>query len=184
MAATGASGIARSVIPSFTNPNNVAIATGAPPVINGICGNYYYNPFLGEVMMNDPAYLRCPTIFSAFSRAGEMAAVVTTKEKLRLLLGKDLNGLCVSVECAEEAAKEDGRISEMIRGIGSSLPGIYDPDISIGCLQMGIWLLKNVRPKLLYLSTTDFVQHKYRSGSAEAEGFYRRVDECLGTMDQ
>ena len=31
MAAKGASGVARSVIPSFTNPNNIALATGVPP---------------------------------------------------------------------------------------------------------------------------------------------------------
>ena len=37
---TGTSRIAHSVIPSFTNPNNMSIATGRPPSIHGICGNY------------------------------------------------------------------------------------------------------------------------------------------------
>jgi phosphonoacetate hydrolase len=184
IAARGASGIAHSVIPSFTNPNNIAIATGVPPNINGICGNYYYDSSIGaEVMMNDPAYLRCPTVFSVFANAQEPVAVVTTKEKLRLLLGKDLKGICFSVEQAQEAAKEDSRIDEIVNGVGLPLPGIYDPEISICCLRMGIWLLEHMRPKLLYLSTTDFVQHKYKPGSAEAQKFYKQVDACLGKMD-
>ncbi|TGP15893.1 alkaline phosphatase family protein, partial [Mesorhizobium sp. M1D.F.Ca.ET.231.01.1.1] len=58
---------AHSVIPSFTNPNNLSIATGRPPAVHGICGNYLYNPETGEeVMMNDPKFLRAPTIFQAF----------------------------------------------------------------------------------------------------------------------
>ena len=184
LAAKGTSGIAHSVIPSFTNPNNIAIATGVPPSINGICGNYYYDPVLGaEVMMNDPAYLRCPTIFSAFAMAGEAVAVVTTKEKLRLLLGANLNGLCFSVERALEAAVNDTSIDEVVRGVGLPIPGIYDPEISIYCLRAGIWLLENLRPKLLYLSTTDFVQHKYKPGSDEAAKFYCQVDACLGELD-
>ena len=44
--AKGTERIAHSVIPSFTNPNNMSIATGRPPVIHGICGNYLYEPCL------------------------------------------------------------------------------------------------------------------------------------------
>src|SRR5690606_9695619 len=51
----GTDRLAHSVIPSFTNPNNLSIAIGRPPAIHGICGNYLYNPETGEeVMINDP----------------------------------------------------------------------------------------------------------------------------------
>ena len=57
-----------SVIPSFTNPNNVSIVTGCPPSVHGICGNYFFDRKSGsEVLMNDPKYLCAPTIFKAFS---------------------------------------------------------------------------------------------------------------------
>src|ERR1700760_3486935 len=47
------------VLPSFTNPNNLSIVTGAPPSVHGICGNYFFDPERGEeVMMNDPRHLR------------------------------------------------------------------------------------------------------------------------------
>ena len=45
--ATGTVRTAHSVIPSFTNPNNLSIATGRPPILHGICGNYLYNPSTG-----------------------------------------------------------------------------------------------------------------------------------------
>ena len=51
--------LADCVVPSFTNPNNLSIVTGAPPAVHGICGNYFYDRDTGtEVMMNDPKYLR------------------------------------------------------------------------------------------------------------------------------
>ena len=31
------------MVPSFTNPNNLSIVTGAPPAVHGICGNYFYD---------------------------------------------------------------------------------------------------------------------------------------------
>ena len=174
MREAGAAGTARAVIPSFTNPNNVAIATGVPPAENGICGNYYFDEARGqEVMMNDPAYLRCPTIFGAFAAAGESVAVVTTKDKLRLMLGKDLRGMCVSVETGG---------AELRDLVGRPAPGIYDPEISIYCLETGVRLLETRRVALMYLSTTDFVQHKFPPASEQARSFYARADEMLGRL--
>ena len=40
----GANLLADCVVPSFTNPNNLSIVTGAPPAVHGICGNYFFDP--------------------------------------------------------------------------------------------------------------------------------------------
>ena len=40
-----------------------------------------------RVMMNDPKYLRCPTLLAELSNRGYRVAVVTAKDKLRKLLG-------------------------------------------------------------------------------------------------
>ena len=54
MRSEGTDRLAHSVIPSFTNPNNLSIATGRPPAVHGICGNYLFEPETGkEVMMNE-----------------------------------------------------------------------------------------------------------------------------------
>ena len=67
----GAFNYADCVVPSFTNPNNLSIVTGVPPETHGICGNFYYNVEQNtEVMMNDPALLRAPTILAEFILAG------------------------------------------------------------------------------------------------------------------
>ena len=59
MRETGTDRIAHSVIPSFTNPNNLSIATGRPPKVHGICGNYLFDPDTGEeVMMNQQVHAR------------------------------------------------------------------------------------------------------------------------------
>jgi phosphonoacetate hydrolase len=71
LASDGTAYTADCVIPSFTNPNNLSIVTGAPPAVHGICGNYFYDRERGEeVMMNDPRYLRAGTILAAFADAG------------------------------------------------------------------------------------------------------------------
>ena len=89
--ASGESLIAHSAIPSFTNPNNISIVTGQPSSVHGICGNFFYTPSTREaVMMNDPQYLRAPTIFQKYYDTGAKIALVTAKDKLRNLLGHGL----------------------------------------------------------------------------------------------
>ena len=111
----GSRGLVDTVIPSYTNPNNLAIVTGTTPDANGMAGNYYYDVDGDEeVMMNDPSFLRAPTILAAWNDAGRTVAAVTTKDKLRLLLGKGLtNGICFSIECAHEATVAEHGISDV-----------------------------------------------------------------------
>lgn len=179
----GVSGLSQSVIPSFTNPNNLALVTGVPPAVNGISGNFYYDGENDqEVMMNDPSFLRCPTILSVFASAGKTVGVVTAKDKLRRLLGKDLKGICFSVEKAPEVTEKENGITNILEKIGRENPDVYDPECSVYCLEAGDWLLDNMQPDLLYLSTTDYVQHKYPPEAPEAKAFYERIDHFIGKI--
>jgi phosphonoacetate hydrolase len=180
----GEHGLVGTIIPSFTNPNNIAIVTGTTPDVNGISGNFYYDVAADEeVMMNDPKFLRAPTILAAFSAAGQSVAVVTTKDKLRLFLAEGLHGICFSVERAHETTIEEHGISHVRDLVGRENPGIYDPEASVYCLEAGARLLQQYQLDLMYLSTTDFVQHKYTPGSPEANQFYARLDRFLGELD-
>jgi phosphonoacetate hydrolase len=179
----GASGLAQAVIPSFTNPNNVAIITGVPPNQNGICGNYTYDRLRGcEIMMDDPAYLRCPTILAGFRSSGYSAAAITAKDKLRRLLGEGLQGASCSIERPGELSMQDGCLN-IQHLVGREAPGIYDPEISLYCIEAGVRLIEKTHVDLLYLSTTDYVQHKFAPQSAEAIGFYARLDTFIGALD-
>ena len=182
----GAMGLVKSVIPSFTNPNNMAIATGVTPDVNGICGNFYYDKSLDEeVMMNDPKYMTAETIFSAFTKAGKKVAVVTTKDKLRKMLSKDLNeGICFSAEFSVQANLEENGIENVIDLMGKPNPTIYDPNISVYCIEAGAKLLNKEYFDLLYLTTTDFVQHKYAPTDAEAIEFLANIDHWIGELDK
>ena len=111
--------VADCVVPSFTNPNNLSIVTGAPPSVHGICGNYLYDTATGtEVMMNDPKWLRAPTLLAALADAGQSVAVVTAKDKLRALLGHKMKGICFSAEKADQATLGENGISDVLALVG------------------------------------------------------------------
>jgi phosphonoacetate hydrolase len=163
------------VIPSFTNPNNLSIVTGAPPAVHGICGNYFFDRDAGtEVMMNDPKYLRCGTLLAAFADAGAKVAVVTAKDKLRTLLGHQLNGTCFSAEKADAAT---------VALVGMPVPSVYSAELSEFVFAAGVKLMERDRPDLMYLSTTDYVQHKAAPGTPAANAFYAMMDHYLARLD-
>ncbi len=176
------------VIPSFTNPNNLSIVTGALPEVHGICGNYLIDPATGlETMMNDPKWLRAPTIFAAFQHAGAKVCVVTAKDKLRLLLSKGLEydgtAVAFSSEKTYKATLADNGIENVCDFVGKPLPEVYSADLSEFVFAAGVKLLARDKPDLMYLSTTDYVQHKYAPGSAGANSFYKMMDGYLGALD-
>jgi phosphonoacetate hydrolase len=177
-----------SVIPSFTNPNNLSIVTGRPPEVHGISGNYLIDPETGEeVMMNDPKWLRAPTIFAAFQKAGAKICMVTAKDKLRLLLSKGLvydgTAIAFSSEKADKATLADNGIENVLTFTGKPLPEVYSGDLSEFVFAAGVKLLKSFKPDLMYLSTTDYIQHKYAPGTPGAETFYAMMDGYLGALD-
>ena len=177
------------VVPSFTNPNNLSIVTGQPPAVHGICGNFFYDPAKdAEVMMNDPAYLRAPTLFPAFREAGATVAIVTAKDKLRRLLGHGLAmepsaAVCFSAEKADEASLAENGIEGVLALVGRPLPDVYSADLSEFVFAAGVKLMAAMRPDLMYLSTTDYIQHKHAPGSADANDFYAMMDGYLAALD-
>lgn len=186
---TGTDRLAHSVIPSFTNPNNMSIATGRPPVVHGICGNFLYDPETGEeVMMNDVRFLRAPTIFSQFYAAGARVAVVTAKDKLRALLGDGLGfdedrAICFSSERSDQATKAANGIDDASAWLGRPVPEVYSADLSEFVFAAGVKLLKEWKPDVMYLSTTDYIQHKFAPDEKGALDFYEMFDGYLATLD-
>jgi phosphonoacetate hydrolase len=184
MRAEGADLLADCVVPSFTNPNNLSIVTGVPPAVHGICGNYFFDRERGEeVMMNDPRYLRAGTVLAAFSDAGAKVAVVTAKDKLRKLLGHKMKGICFSSEKADQLTLEENGIVDMVERVGMPVPSVYSAELSEFVFAAGVKLMERERPDLMYLSTTDYVQHKAAPGSAAANAFYAMMDRYLAQLD-
>jgi phosphonoacetate hydrolase len=185
LAGAGISIIADCVMPSFTNPNNLSIVTGVPPSVHGICGNYFFDPERGEeVMMNDPRHLRAGTILAAFSKAGAKVAVITAKDKLRKLLGHQMTGICFSSEKADQVTLAENGIENVLGRVGMPVPSVYSAELSEFVFVAGVKLMERERPDLMYLSTTDYIQHKAAPGTPVANAFYAMIDRNLARFDE
>ncbi|MGB7321189.1 MAG: phosphonoacetate hydrolase [Albidovulum sp.] len=190
MRETGTDRLAHSVIPSFTNPNNLSIATGRPPSVHGICGNYLYEPETGEeVMMNDVRFLRAPTVFKQFYDAGARVAIVTAKDKLRALLGAGLQfgddrAKCFSAEKSDTSTQAEHGQEAASKWLGMAQPEVYSAELSEFVFAAGVKLLAEWKPDVMYLTTTDYVQHKYAPEQPEAQSFYKMFDTYLAQLDE
>lgn len=182
--ALGSGLIAECVVPSFTNPNNLSIVTGVPPSVHGICGNYLFDTVSGtEVMMNDPKWLRAPTILAAMANAGKSLVVITAKDKLRKLLGHHMKGICFSSEKADQVTMAENGIDDVLALVNMPVPSVYSAELSEFVFAAGVQLMRRQRPDVMYLSTTDYVQHKHAPGTAGANSFYAMMDGYLDKLD-
>ena len=180
----GFSALADAAMPTFTNPNNVSIVTGAPPEVHGISGNYYLDRATGEeIMIVDASPMRATTILAEMSRAGVRVAAITAKDKLRKMLGHRMaGGICFSSEKAGSAILAENGIENVEALIGRPAPDMYSPDLSLFVLDAGIKLLEQDRADLLYLSLSDLVQHAHAPGDSEADAFHSEVDAKVGRL--
>ncbi len=185
MAVNGYRGFARGAMPSFTNVNNSSIVTGVPPAAHGIGGNFFFDTTTGEeVMMNSARFLRADTLFPAAQRSGRKVAVITAKEKLRDIFAHGLigtGGVAFSSEKAGLARRDTHGIAE-VEALAGPTPPIYSGEASIYVLRAGVRLLERGLADLLYLSTTDYMQHKFAPEDAEALDFYAAIDLELGRL--
>lgn len=170
-------------VPTTTNTNNTSIVTGVPPAIHGINGNYYLDADTGEeIMVTDARRLRCGTILGAVSRAGARTAVVTAKDKLLKVLAFELQGIAFSSENPNGADLMALGFKGGEELVGRDRPDQYSADLSLFALDAGLKLLERSKPDLMYLSTSDYVQHKYAPGDADSDAFHAEVDRRISRM--
>lgn len=184
----GFSTLAECVVPSFTCPNNVSIITGSPPSIHGISGNFYLEPVSRKaVVMTGPELMRSSTILATFGRAGAKVVSITAKDKLRLQLGKDMDiaggGINFSSEKADKCTMAENGIENVLEFVGLPLPDMYSGELSLFVLEAGVKLLEQRQPDLMYLSLTDYIQHKYAPGESESDRYYKKMDDLFGRLD-
>lgn len=202
LAGAGTSWPAHCAMPALTNPNNISIATGRPPSVHGISGNTFYDQASdAERPMTSPDLLRAPTLFAAAHEAGLDVAVITAKDKLRRLLGAGLvtpgpaldgsshrlaprpGAVCFSAERADEADVEHDGIADVPHLVDRAVPDVYSADLSEFVLAAGARLMRERRPDLMYLSLSDYIQHKHAPGSPAANDFYAMIDRHAESLD-
>ena len=176
--------LADAVMPTFTNPNNLSIVTGAPPSAHGIAGNFALDRESGaEIMMTDPRMVRGDTILGLMSRAGVKVAAITAKDKLRRMLGKGLaigqGSICFSSEQADRCTRDEHGIERVAELVGRPTPDMYSADLSLYVLDAGLRLVEQGRARLLYLSLSDYVQHGNAPDAPQALEFHQALDRRL-----
>ena len=180
--------IADGTVPSFTCPNNMSIITGTPASKHGISGNYYLDTATGEaVVMTGPELLRGDTILARFAAAGAKVVSITAKDKLRKQLGKNLDltrgNVSFSSERADKCTLAENGIENVLELVGMPLPDMYSMELSLFVLEAGVKLLERGHRDLMYLSLTDYVQHKYAPAESEARRFYQELDQRFGRLE-
>ena len=168
--------------PSFTNPNNLSIVTGAPPAVHGICGNFFWDPDAkAEVMMNDAVPARRHDL-AALADAGAKVAVVTAKDKLRALLGHRMKGICFSSEKADKATVATTASPTRVAHRHARAIGVQRGALEF-VFAAGVALLERERPDVMYLSTTGLRPAQGAPGTAAANDFTAMLDRYLARMD-
>src|SRR3954468_4122811 len=181
--------VAAAAMPTFTNPNNLSIVTGAPPAVHGIAGNFALDRDSGaEIMMTDPEMVHGDTILGLMSQAGVGVAAVTAKDKLRRMLGRGVaigpRGICFSSEQADTCTPGEHGIAEVEALVGRPKPDMYSADLSLFVLDAGIRLVEQARTELLYLSLSDYVQHGHAPDAPEALAFHAALDIRLARLEE
>ena len=177
---------AKSDYPTLTNVNNISIITGVNSEIHGINGNSV-NIDGKDILMNDSKYIKCPTILEVFSKKVNIL-IITVKNKLFKLLSKGLNeenSLVISIEDLSVDTKNSKSYKNLkkfnllhILENEEHIPTIYEYDASLYCFKLALKILKSkvFNPKVIYISTTDLIQHKNPPDSNIANYFYNNID--------
>ena len=87
-----------------------------------------------------------------------------------------------STEFVERCTLAENGIENALQWLGMEKPGMYSMELSLFVLEAGIKLLQERRPDLLYLSLTDWVQHKWAPSEDGARTFYKKLDDCIGRL--
>lgn len=192
---------AHAFIPTVTNTNNVSIITGVSPSVHGVVANtileFEEKGGVGKLietpLIKEDA-LKCETILSCASQKGNPVLVVTAKKKLVKLLGKGVhpNSLVISIE--DLGDKNSPSLKALVdKGLDGAIikagapPHIYTPEASVYCLQLAFEILElgkymGFTPCLVYISTTDYVQHLNSPSSKISQTYYEAIDRELGRL--
>jgi phosphonoacetate hydrolase len=113
---------------------------------------------------------------------GVRVAAVTAKDKLRRILGHGLAGsgaICFSAKYAGSCSVKENGIDDVEAWVGRAQPSQYSGDLSLFVLDAGIKILEEKRADLLYLTLSDYIQHKHAPGQKESDEFLAALDQRL-----
>ncbi|MDA5095874.1 alkaline phosphatase family protein, partial [Aliiroseovarius sp. KMU-50] len=110
-------------------------------------------------------------------------------DKLRALLGAGLKfdedrAVAFSSERSGETTKAEHGIDNASEWLGMEVPEVYSGELSEFVFAAGVKLLREFKPDVMYLSTSDYIQHKFAPDQQGALDFYEMFDRYLGELDE
>lgn len=164
--------IGQGAMPSVTNVNNVSMVTGGPPALHGITANFYHDRATGQsVYMESADFLLAPTIFERAAQSSRRSAVITSKDKLRTLIARG----------ASDVISAESPPAWVVEAVGAP-PPILSVEVNHWLFRAAITLCRTHPPDLLYLTLTDYAQHKYAPETAESQANLAALDSLLADL--
>ena len=162
----------RCMMPSVTNVNNVSLVTASYPDVHGICSNFWFDPRLGEgTYLESGEYILAETIFQRAQKQGRTSVLVTSKDKLRTLLGDD-----ASITVSSEQPPD-----WVVAGVGPS-PEIYSLEVNGWVIRAAGYIMSQSPADLVYITTTDYAMHTYAPDHPQSQRHLSIMDDAIGEL--
>ena len=163
---------AAAMVPTVTNVNNASLVTASYPETHGITSNYWLDRDTGtETYMESSEYIQAETMFQRAETQGARSLLVTSKDKLRRLLG---SGTTLSLSSEEP-------LDWVARAVGPP-PPIYSLEVNGWIVDAARHILSQEPYDLVYLATTDYAMHTYAPEQPESCTHLALLDEAIGKL--
>ncbi len=162
----------RCMMPSVTNVNNVSLITASYPETHGICSNFLFDSGLGEgTYVESGKDILAETIFQRAQRLERTSILVTSKDKLRTLLG---DGATITVSSEQPP-------DWVVSGVGPS-PDIYSLEVNGWAIKAANYIMSKRPAELVYITTTDYAMHTYGPDHPQSRRHLSILDEAIGEL--
>ncbi len=112
----------------------------------------------------------------------------TNPNNLSIVTGQPpaVHGICgnyfLDPDTGKASLGENG-IDKVNAVVGMDVPDVYSAGLSEFVFAAGVKLMERDRPQVMYLSTTDYIQHKHAPGTPVANDFYAMMDGYMAKLD-
>ena len=162
----------KCMMPSVTNVNNVSLLTASYPEAHGICSNYLWDRNSEEGAYQESGeYVQRETFFQRAERFGKTSVLVTSKDKLRTLLG---DGATVAVSSERPP-------DWVVDAVGPP-PDIYSLEVNGWAIRAGSYALSRHEADLAYITTTDYAMHTYGPDHPRSQEHLSVLDDAIGEL--
>ena len=162
----------RAMMPTVTNVNNTSLVTNSYPETHGITSNYWLDRESGsEHYMESGEYIQAETMFQRATRQGARSLLISSKDKLRRLLGD-------GATLAFSSEEPDSRV---VAAIGSP-PPVYSLEVNGWIVDAARHVLAQESYDLVYLTTTDYAMHTYAPEQPESSEHLALLDRAVGLL--